>query len=66
MDFIKEIKKWLDLKIKLWTHDKGVIFKQGEVWWCSLGLNLGEEIFGKGEKFSRPVLVFKKFTSNST
>ena len=65
MDFIKEIKKWLDLKIKLWTHDKGAVFKQGEVWWCSLGLNLGEEIFGKGEKFSRPVLVFKKFTSNS-
>lgn len=30
-----------------------------------MGMNLGEEIFGKGEKFTRPVLVFKKFTSNS-
>ena len=28
-------------------------------------MNLGEEMFGKGEKFTRPVLVFQKFTSNS-
>ena len=28
-------------------------------------MNLGEEIFGKGEKFTRPVLIFKKFTHNS-
>lgn len=65
MDFIKQIKAWLDLKINLWTSEKRIVFKQGEIWWCSLGFNLGEEIFGKGEKFTRPVLVFKKFTSNS-
>ena len=65
MDFVKEIKRWLDLKIKLWTNDKRVVFRQGEIWWCSLGLNLGEEIFGKGKKFTRPVLAFKKLTSNS-
>lgn len=28
-------------------------------------MNLGEEIFGKGEKLTRPVLIFRKFTSNS-
>lgn len=65
MDFLKQIKDWFDLKIKLWTSDKRVVFKQGEIWWCSLGFNVGEEIFGKGEKFTRPVLIFKKFTSNS-
>lgn len=65
MDFIEEIKKWFKLKIKLWTKREGVVFKQGELWWCSLGFNLGEEIFGKGEKFTRPVLIFKKFTRNS-
>jgi mRNA interferase MazF len=42
-----------------------VVFKQNEIWWCSLGLNLGEETYGKGEKFTRPVLIFKKLTSNS-
>lgn len=65
MDFITEIKNWLELKIKLWTKKNKVVFKQGDIWWCSLGFNVGEEIFGKGEKFARPVLIFKKFTSNS-
>lgn len=65
MDFINEIKNWLELKIKLWTKKDKIIFKQGEIWWCSLGFNLGEEIFGKGKKFTRPILIFKKFTANS-
>lgn len=65
MDFIEKIKDWLKLKIRLWSKEDRIVFKQGELWWCSLGFNLGEEIFGKGEKFTRPVLVFKKFTSNS-
>jgi mRNA interferase MazF len=65
MDFIEKIKKWFELKIKLCTKDDGVVFKQKEIWWCSLGMNLGEESYGKGEKFARPVLVFKKFTSSS-
>jgi len=28
-------------------------------------MNLGEEMFGKGNKFTRPVLIFRKFTGNS-
>ena len=28
-------------------------------------MNIGEEMFGKGGHFRRPVLVFRKFTSNS-
>ncbi len=23
-----------------------MVFKQSDIWWCSLGMNLGEEIFG--------------------
>lgn len=65
MNFINEIKNWLELKIRLWTKKDEVVFKQGEIWWCSLGFNLGEEIFGKGKKFTRPILIFKKFTGNS-
>ncbi len=57
--------KWHDLKIILWKKQSKIIFKQGDIWWCSLGVNLGEEMLGKGEKFTRPVLVFRKFTGNS-
>ena len=64
-DYIKSFKEWFKLKIVLWDKQSKVVFKQGDIWWCSLGVNLGEEIFGKGTKFTRPVLIFRKFTSNS-
>lgn len=64
-DFVKSIQEWCRLKIALWNKQSKVIFKQGDIWWCSLGVNLGEEMFGKGAMFARPVLVFRKFTSNS-
>jgi len=34
----------------------------GEVWWVAVGENVGIEINGKSEYFSRPVLVFKKLS----
>ena len=40
------------------------MFKEREVWWCSLGLNVGDEQDGKGGAFVRPVLVLKKFSRN--
>ena len=40
-------------------------FKEREVWWCSIGFNIGEEEFGKGSEFARPVLIFKKLSKNS-
>jgi len=64
-DFVKKFKEWFVVKIELSNQKSPTFFKQGELWWCSVGMNLGEEIFGKGRKFTRPVLVFKKFTSDS-
>jgi mRNA interferase MazF len=40
-------------------------FKEGEIWWCSMGMNIGREIFGKGKDFSRPVVIFKKIGGDS-
>lgn len=28
-------------------------------------MNISEEVIGKGDKFTRPVLIFRKFASNS-
>lgn len=43
------------------SNDVRIFFHEREVWWCSIGSNVGFEQDGKGEKFARPVLVFKKF-----
>lgn len=40
-------------------------FKEGEVWWCHVGENVEIEINGKGEEFTRPFLIFKKYDRES-
>jgi mRNA interferase MazF len=32
----------------------------GDIWWASIGENVGSEINGKSKLFSRPVIIFKK------
>jgi mRNA-degrading endonuclease toxin of MazEF toxin-antitoxin module len=40
-------------------------FKEREVWWAIIGMNVGHEEDGKGKYFLRPVLIFKKFGRNT-
>ncbi len=40
-----------------------LFFHEREVWWCSVGLNVGSESFGKGKFFRRPILIIKKLSS---
>ncbi|MDP2598318.1 MAG: type II toxin-antitoxin system PemK/MazF family toxin [Candidatus Liptonbacteria bacterium] len=56
---------WCKIKIFLRTKKHGAVFKEGELWWCRIGMNVGVEIFGKGRQFARPVLVFKKLNADS-
>jgi mRNA interferase MazF len=37
------------------------LFHEREVWWCSLGANIGFEQDGSGDLFTRPVIVLSKF-----
>lgn len=59
---IEFFRAWCAQKVGLHFAPRAPLFKQGEVWWCSVGMNVGDEIYGKGSKFRRPVLVFKKLT----
>ena len=38
-------------------------FHEREIWWCSIGINLGDEQDGKNELFERTILVIKKFNN---
>ncbi len=63
---VKRFLEWIGLKEKL--HESTAnppLFKEGEVWWCSLGENIGTEINGKSRLFSRPVLIYKKLGTYS-
>lgn len=59
----KDFKKWHKLKSEIHNSENTrVFFHEREVWWCSLGENIGFEQDGKGSKFSRPVLIIKGFS----
>lgn len=58
---LKRFFEWIGLKKKL--HFKGSFppyVNEGDIWWASLGENVGSEINGKSGLFSRPVIIFKK------
>ncbi len=54
--------EWAKFKIRIHTSEKEpVYFREKEIWWASLGINIGHEQDGKNESFERPILVLKKF-----
>ena len=57
--------QWTKLKVKMQTSDsRQIYFREREVWWASLGANIGYEQDGANERFERPVLVLKKFSKD--
>jgi mRNA-degrading endonuclease toxin of MazEF toxin-antitoxin module len=60
----KEHDKWMPLKKKIDSFKKGSQFNEREIWWCSIGVNVGHEQDGKGVDFCRPVLITKKFSGS--
>lgn len=59
----KNFEAWFPLK--KYIHNErsieNIYFREGEVWWCNFGVNVGSEQDGKGPDSHRPVLIIKKF-----
>ena len=51
------------MPVKQYVHDKSdrPFYHKREVWWCSVGLNVGFEADGKGSSYARPILIIKDF-----
>ena len=65
-DFIEKYNNWNIKKqdIQFSERTENMYFKEGDIWWCSLGLNIGSESYGKGENFRRPILIIKKLSGD--
>jgi mRNA interferase MazF len=61
---VKDFDKWNYIKKKTDLVSKEMIIDEGDVWWCRFGLNIGDEVLGKGDSFNRPTLIVKKFSKN--
>lgn len=61
----KNFLEWIALKEKLDSLDSTTPHvSQGQIWWASLGENVGVEINGKSKNFTRPVLIYRKLARN--
>ena len=60
----KDFDNWNNLKKKLDQREKFPSFKEREIWWINLGLNVGNEQCGKGDRLVRPILILKKFNNH--
>ncbi len=63
-EHVKDFPGWHNLKVVLNGLKAHPTFKEREIWWCSIGINVGYEIDGKtAGKFNRPVLIVRKFNN---
>jgi len=65
-NFIKNFLVWFELKPKLnQNNHKPPLLQEREIWWCHLGENIGTEISGKSNNFTRPVVIYKKLSQHT-
>lgn len=63
--YIKRFNAWTKLKRKVHNYDGPLVHcKTRDVWWVSMGHNVGLEQDGKGDNFERPVLIMKVFNES--
>lgn len=58
---MKQFDGWAKKKNSIHHTLKNKWVVKREVWWCTLGVNIGSEEDGKGIDFLRPVLVIKVY-----
>lgn len=58
----KDFDGWIAKKKQLDAKTKPPFFNEGQIWWCSIGVNVGFEIYGKSHVYTRPVLVMRKYS----
>ncbi len=65
---LEQVNRFLDWTSKKvithFRHRGDLYFEEREIWWASLGENIGSETNGKNFHFERPVVVLKKFSSD--
>lgn len=63
---MKRFLEWIGLKqILHGSSHKPPLFKEGEIWWCSVGENIGNEMNGKSDRFTRPIFILRKYDKYS-
>ena len=57
----KRFDEWNEKKKKIHYSKNLPLYHEREIWWITIGENIGSEVNGKGEDFLRPVLIVRKY-----
>lgn len=57
----KYFNEWNEVKKQINNSQNPPEPREGEVWFCSLGVNIGREQDGKHKYFERPILVVRRW-----
>jgi mRNA interferase MazF len=56
--------EWGKLKVRLHFTESFLYFRERQIWWASLGANIGHEQDGKNKNYERPILILRKFNKH--
>ena len=60
----KDFDNWNTKKKDINNNSLNRFYHPREIWWCSLGVNIGFEQDGTNEQYQRPILIIKAFSSH--
>lgn len=55
----KDFDQWNNQKKRIHTEGENKLYHQRQVWWCSLGMNVGFEQDGVGVEYQRIACVYQ-------
>lgn len=58
---MKDYTPWKKLITEIESKWLEKYYRESEIWWTVIGLNIGFEEDGKNQNYERPVLIFRKF-----
>ena len=61
----KDFDGWNERKKKLHVGGDGIDFHERELWWASVGVNIGREQDSRADNFERPVVILKKLSPDA-
>jgi len=63
--YIKDFDNWNENKKCIQAERANKFYHARDIWWCSLGVNVGFEHDGEGDEYQRPVLILKGLSVNT-
>ena len=61
----KDFDGWNTRKKKLHADGTRPYYHARELWWCSVGVNVGNELDGTGARHDRPVVILRPFNAQT-